>query len=175
MSEETMGQLSSGKKTDIQKTPRQDKIKISKKKKSFINSILLFEKLHRDFLEQIKSKLDLASVYDINNTQALILYNIGNEKLTVTKALERGCYLGSNISYNLKKLTQNEYIIQTQSERDKRSCVISLSQKGAKIHKLLDDMFEDMMSQICYKYRELDTQQLYEYLGIINKLLYHGI
>lgn len=172
MSEEMTEQLNTSKKLSQKKVTGQEKTKLSKRKKFFINSIFLFEKLHRDFLDQVKSKLDLASIYDINHIQALIIYNIANEKLTVTNALERGCYLGSNISYNLKKLTQHEYIIQTASKRDKRACIIELSEKGLKVHKLIDDLFDNMVSKICNDYRDLDVQKLYEYLGIINKLLY---
>ena len=75
-----------------------------KKKKFFVNSILLLEKLHRDFLEIVKDKLNIASIKDINQTQALILYNMGHDTITISDALSRGYYSGSNISYNLKKL-----------------------------------------------------------------------
>ena len=39
--------------------------------------------MHRQFLEVIKNELDNTDVRDINNVQALILYNIGGDELTI--------------------------------------------------------------------------------------------
>ena len=38
--------------------------------------------------------------------QALLLYNIGDKELTAGELRTRGYYLGSNVSYNLKKLVE---------------------------------------------------------------------
>ena len=43
---------------------------------------------------------------DINAVQALLLFNIGNSELTAGELRSRGYYLGSNVSYNLKKLVE---------------------------------------------------------------------
>ena len=59
----------------------------------------MIERLHRRCLEVIKTELDRSSVRDINNIQALILFNIGDEELTVGEVdLCSGCYHGSNVS-----------------------------------------------------------------------------
>ena len=42
--------------------------------------------------------------------QALLLYNIGDAELTAGELTSRGYYLGSNVSYNLKKLVDAGYI-----------------------------------------------------------------
>ncbi len=66
------------------------------------DAIFLIERLHRHFLEVVKAELDRLGMEDINNVQALILFNIGEEELTVGELTNRGYYLGSNVSYNVK-------------------------------------------------------------------------
>lgn len=81
------------------------------------------------------------SVRDINNVQALILYNIGKDELTVGELTQRGYYLGSNVSYNLKKLIDNDYISQARSPHDRRSVRVKLTAQGLKLHERLDQVF----------------------------------
>ena len=50
---------------------------------SYLECIVLIERLHRRFLDVIKSELERLNIPDINNIQALILYNIGEKELTV--------------------------------------------------------------------------------------------
>ena len=79
---------------------------------------------------------------DINNVQSLILFNIGDEELTVGELTHRGYYLGTNVTYNLKKLVENGYVSQERSSRDRRSVRIKLSDKGADLCKKLHDVFD---------------------------------
>ncbi|MGH6994809.1 MAG: MarR family transcriptional regulator, partial [Stellaceae bacterium] len=67
---------------------------------AYMDLIALVERLHRQFLEVVKLELDTNGVHDINNVQAMILYNIGDMEMTVGELTLRGCYLGSNVSYN---------------------------------------------------------------------------
>src|SRR5690606_4892119 len=53
----------------------------------------------------------------------------------------RGYYLGSNVSYNVKKMGENGYIEQERSVHDKRSIRVKLSDKGRETYKLLEEMF----------------------------------
>src|SRR3546814_6691367 len=73
----------------------------------YLSSINLIERLHRQFLEVVKGELDRLGVQDINNVQALILYNIADDELTVGELTNRGYYLGSNVSYNVKKMVED--------------------------------------------------------------------
>ncbi len=76
-------------------------------KQSYLETIRLIERLHRRFLDVIKTELDRLGIEDINNVQSLILSNISSEQLTVGELTARGYYLGSNVSYNVKKLVEN--------------------------------------------------------------------
>ncbi|MCG8558330.1 MAG: hypothetical protein MI824_00895, partial [Hyphomicrobiales bacterium] len=52
---------------------------------AYRDAFSLIERLHRRFLDVLRSELDRMDVEDINNVQSLILFNIGNDELTVGK------------------------------------------------------------------------------------------
>jgi hypothetical protein len=64
----------------------------------YLEAISLIERSHRQFLEIVKLELDGRGIHDINNVQALMLFNIGDAEMTVGELTLRGCYLGSNVS-----------------------------------------------------------------------------
>src|SRR6266851_4895418 len=119
-------------------------------KTEYLETIGLIERLHRHFLEIVKLELDGLGIHDINNVQGLILYNIGDAEMTVGELTLRGCYLGSNVSYNVKKMVENDYLVQERSEHDRRSIHVRLSEKGKKLRDELSKMHErhiELLSQ----------------------------
>ena len=90
----------------------------------------LIERLHRRFLDVLRTELTLMEITDINAVQALLLANIGEEEINVRELMARGYYQGSNASYNLKKLVEMGYLKQEKSDRDRRATMIRLSDKG---------------------------------------------
>ncbi len=110
-------------------------------KEQYLESIHLIERLHRQFLEVVKGELDRLDIQDVNNVQAVILYNIGRDELTVGELTNRGYYLGSNVSYNVRKMVENDYLVQERSTHDRRSVRVRLSNKGLELHEVLDGMF----------------------------------
>jgi hypothetical protein len=72
----------------------------------YLEALTLVERLHRRLLDVIKDEFDRRGSADINSVQALLLYNIGDKELTAGELRTRGYYLGSNVSYNLKKLVE---------------------------------------------------------------------
>jgi len=111
-------------------------------KQIYTESILLIERLHRRFLDVVKTELDRLKIDDINNVQTLILYNISSEQLTIGELTNRGYYLGSNVSYNVKKLVENAYLVQERAPHDKRSTRIRLSDKGLELCKKVDELYQ---------------------------------
>ena len=110
-------------------------------KQSYLETIRLIERLHRRFLDVIKTELDRLGIEDINNVQSLILSNISNEQLTVGELTARGYYLGSNVSYNLKKLVENGYLNQERSPHDRRMTRVRVSEKGLELCERIDDLY----------------------------------
>lgn len=108
----------------------------------YYEAIQLTERLHRYFLDVLKVELDRHGIQDINNVQSMILYNIGEDELTVGELTLRGYYLGSNVSYNVKKMVENDYLVQERSVHDKRSIRVRLSEKGLKLYKMIEAMMK---------------------------------
>jgi DNA-binding MarR family transcriptional regulator len=117
-------------------------------KQSYLDTIRLIERLHRRFLDVIKTELDRVGVEDINNVQALILSNISNEQLTVGELTARGYYLGSNVSYNVKKLVENGYLNQERSPHDRRMTRVRVSEKGLELCERIDALYQTNSEQL---------------------------
>lgn len=111
-------------------------------KQVYLDTILLIERLHRQFLEVVKAEIDRIGIEDINNVQALILSHVGEEELTVGELTYRGYYLGSNVSYNVKKMVENGYLVQERSAHDRRSVRVRVSDKGLKVCKSISDLYD---------------------------------
>ena len=115
---------------------------------SYYEAVFLVERVHRHFLEVVKADLDRQGIQDINNVQALILYNIGSDEMTVGELTARGYYLGSNVSYNVKKMVENNYLVQERSPHDRRSVRVKLSEKGLALHKRMDEQLEKQVAAL---------------------------
>ena len=109
---------------------------------SYREALLLIERLHRRFLDVLKAEIDRSGRADVNSVQALILYNIGDDEITVGDLTNRGYYLGSNVSYNIKQLSKNGYIEQERSPHDRRAIRVRLSAKGKTLRQDLTAFFK---------------------------------
>src|SRR5204862_7792961 len=98
--------------------------------------------LHRQFLEVVKLELDALGIHDVNNVQAMMLFNMGDTEISVGELTSRGYYLGSNVSYNVKKLSESGYLINERSVHDRRSIRVRLTQKGRTLRSRLSDMLD---------------------------------
>ncbi|MBO6719392.1 MAG: winged helix-turn-helix transcriptional regulator [Rhizobiaceae bacterium] len=114
----------------------------------YLESLQLVERLHRRLLDVIKDEFDRAGRSDINAIQALLLFNIGNSELTAGELRTRGYYLGSNVSYNLKKLVELGFINHQRSRVDRRSVRISLTDKGQEVAEVVGKLYERHIGSI---------------------------
>lgn len=90
----------------------------------------MIERVSRRFLDYLRLELTRLGVDDISPSQVMVLLTIGTGEIAVRDLLDRGYYLGSNASYNLKQLVENGYLDRGASARDRRLARISLSPKG---------------------------------------------
>ena len=111
-------------------------------KEAYFETIMGVERLHRLFFDVIKSELDRQGVKDLSDIQCFVLYNIGRSRMTVGEITNRGYYMGSNVTYNLKKMVENGYVVQEQSQHDRRSSHVKLSSKGMEVFDRFDKIFE---------------------------------
>ena len=114
----------------------------------YLEAVRLIERLHRCFLDIIKLELDRLGRDDINSVQALILFNIGEAEMTVGDLTHRGYYLGSNVSYNVKKLSETGYIAQERSAHDRRSVKVRLTTKGLELRQRIAELYDRHVGQL---------------------------
>ena len=102
----------------------------------------LVERLHRRLQDVVKDEFDRQGRDDINAIQALLLFNIGDEELTAGELRSRGYYLGSNVSYNLKKLIELGFIHHQRSRVDRRAVRVRLTEKGKAVAEVVARLYD---------------------------------
>ena len=114
----------------------------------YLVSLKLIERLHRLLLDVIKDEFERLGRSDVNSVQALLLYNIGDAELTAGELTNRGYYLGSNVSYNLKKLVDAGYINHQRSTVDRRSVRVKLTQKGQDVCSVVNALYQRQLKSL---------------------------
>jgi len=108
----------------------------------------LIERLHYHLLEIIKLELDGLGIHDINSVQAMMLFNIGDAEMTMGELTVRGCYLGSNVSYNVKKMVENGYLAHERSVHDRRAIRVWATEKGRALSQKLSKMHQRHLERL---------------------------
>ena len=117
-------------------------------KSLYLETLQLVERLHRRLLDVIKDEFDRNGRTDINAVQALLLFNIGDSVLSAGELRSRGFYLGSNVSYNLKKLVDLGFINHQKSRVDRRAVKVSLTEDGAEIAAMVAELYDRHIGSI---------------------------
>ncbi len=108
---------------------------------SYLEALALVERLHRLLLDVIKDEFERVGILEINAVQALLLFNIGDHEVTAGELKSRGYYQGSNVSYNLKKLVEMDFMHHQRCEIDRRSVRVRLTPKGREIRDIVTELF----------------------------------
>ena len=117
-------------------------------KPAYLEAVSRVERLHRRLLDLIKDEFDRMGWDDINPVQALLMFNIGDAEMTAGELRSRGYYLGSNVSYNLKKLVELGFINHQRSRIDRRSVRVSLTPKGNEVADVVAGLYERHVGSI---------------------------
>jgi len=117
-------------------------------KSEYLRALRLVERLHRLLLDVIKDEFERLGRSDVNSVQALLLYNIGDAELTAGELTSRGYYLGSNVSYNLKKLVESGYINHQRSNTDRRSVRVCLTDKGREVCDVVSALYQRQLKSL---------------------------
>ncbi|MCR8723035.1 winged helix DNA-binding protein [Frigidibacter sp. SLM-1] len=107
----------------------------------YLDTLGLVERLHRLLLDVVKDEFERLGIIEINPVQGLLLFNIGENEVTAGELKSRGYYQGSNVSYNLKKLVELDYMHHQRCDVDRRSVRVRLTQKGRDTRARLGDLF----------------------------------
>ena len=114
----------------------------------YLRALRMIERLHRLLLDVIKDEFDRQGGAEINSVQALLLNNMGDDELTAGELKTRGYYLGSNVSYNLKKLVDMGYLHYKRSDKDRRSVRVSLTPKGAEARDTIQKLYQRQLGSV---------------------------
>ena len=128
----------------------------------------LFARLHAVFMEIVRLELEKIKITDISPSQYMILHHLGDDKLPIGDLSFRSHYVGTNISYNIKKMLENEYVLQTKAPHDQRTHYISASSKGKLLIGKIDKAFFDHGNML-EKYG-IQKQELMETLSFLSKI-----
>jgi len=127
---------------------------------SYLNVIQLLPQIHRRFMDVNKKDLEGLKIQDIDNVQSIMLFNIGDTALSVGELTLRGVYIGSNVSYHVKKMVENGYLTQEHSLYDRRISYVRLTEKGRKLREELTMAHQrriDLLSQLTLSAEELQA------------------
>jgi DNA-binding MarR family transcriptional regulator len=122
--------------------PAERQVRLDHIQPLYLEALTLVERLHRRLLDVIKDEFDRRGRADINAVQALLLFNIGDKELTAGELRTRGYYLGSNVSYNLKKLVEMGFLDHQRSRVDRRSVRIKLTERGREVRDIVSMLYE---------------------------------
>ena len=114
---------------------------------AYFDIVHMIERLHRHFLDVLRAELRRIGEEDINAVQALLLYNIGENDVVIRDLKDRGYYQGSNVSYNIKGLTESCYLAQERAPRDKRAVRLKLTEKGTALCAAVKEL-QDNLAQV---------------------------
>ena len=109
---------------------------------SFLKSLSLLEQAHRRLHDVVKDDLERGGERSLTGVQALLLYEIGEGEAPASVLRARGAFAGTSLSYNVKKLQEGGYLIQTRSEDDKRTVTLRLTERGLKVRNRVAKLFE---------------------------------
>ena len=109
---------------------------------SFLQSLSLLEQAHRRLHDVVKDDLERGGERSLTGVQALLLYEIGEDEAPASVLRARGAFAGTSLSYNVKKLQEGGYLVQTRSEDDKRTVTLRLTERGKKVRNRVAKLFE---------------------------------
>lgn len=115
---------------------------------SFLKSLSLLEQAHRRLHDVVKDDLERSGERSLTGVQALLLYEIGEGEAAASVLRARGAFAGTSLSYNVKKLQEGGYLIQTRSEDDKRTVTLKLTERGKKVRKRVAQLFDKQAAAI---------------------------
>jgi len=109
---------------------------------SFLKALSLLEQAHRRLHDVVKDNLERNGERSLTGVQALLLYEIGEAETPASALRARGSFAGTSMSYNVKKLQEGGYLLQSRSSDDRRTVRLKLTPSGKAVRNRVADLFE---------------------------------
>ena len=129
---------------------------------SFLTALSLLEQAHRRLHDVVKDNLERSGERSLTGVQALLIYEIGDEETPASTLRARGAFAGTSMSYNVKKLQDAGYLIQTRSDDDRRTVLLKLTPSGKAVREkdsMLRDFKEELASELRMRRAEADAHK----------------
>jgi DNA-binding MarR family transcriptional regulator len=107
----------------------------------YLEIIRLIPVLTRHLHKRITLELSRNGDFELTSLQALMLFTLGDREMSIGELVRLGCYLGSNASYNIKKLTSAGYVEGERGLTDRRYTYVRATPKGRAVSQRLEEMF----------------------------------
>lgn len=134
----------------------------------YYDLVSAIENTHRTFLDALKIELSELNIRDINNVQANLLYKIRNKSVRISDLTSHGYYLGTNVSYTVRNLVENGYLLQEPHQHDRRSSEVKLTKKGFELSEKLDHLFQEQAALI--KEKGIDIEKIKDITSTLSSL-----
>lgn len=115
---------------------------------SFLKALSLLEQAHRRLHDVVKDNLERNGERSLTGVQALLLYEIGETETPASALRARGSFAGTSMSYNVKKLQEGGYLIQSRSNDDRRTVRLKLTPSGKAVRNRVADLFEKQATSL---------------------------
>jgi DNA-binding MarR family transcriptional regulator len=115
---------------------------------SFLKALALLEQAHRRLHDVVKDNLERSGERSLTGVQALLLYEIGESETPASALRARGSFAGTSMSYNVKKLQEGGYLLQSRSSDDRRTVRLKLTPSGKAVRARVQDLFEKQASAL---------------------------
>jgi DNA-binding MarR family transcriptional regulator len=136
-------------------------------KSNYIEALSRIERLHRRLLAVITNELEGQGWREeLSPVQALLLFNVGGRDLAAHQMRSQGYFLGTSVSFNVRRLLAGGFVTRDRSLGDRRSSRIRLTTKGFKAAQMIGDLYSRHLNSL-EKVGELDAGAL----GSINSTL----
>ncbi len=112
---------------------------------AYVELLRCLERAHRQMVETVSDELERHRIGDVNAVQALLLFHLGSESLSAAEIKTTGRYLGSNVTYNLKKLTECGRM---QEVRVRGTPRFAATESGKQVSDLVRGLFERQTSAV---------------------------
>jgi DNA-binding MarR family transcriptional regulator len=115
----------------------------------YVSLLHALERAQRQLHETVGAELQRAGVEEVTAVQALLIFHLGDAELSAAEIMHSGRYLGSNVSYNLKKLTESGWM---NARRDEGAPRFSVTDAGRSVQAKLWALFErqrDALQPVC--------------------------
>jgi DNA-binding MarR family transcriptional regulator len=118
---------------------------------AYVELLHAVERAQRQLHDTVAHEMTRAEEADITAVQAMLLFHLGDERLTAAEIMQSGRYLGSNVSYNLKKLNEAGRL-ETTREDGKGAPRFGVTDSGRSIQVRLWALFRrqrDALKPVC--------------------------